>query len=262
MYWALAAGSFVLGMFPGIGLASYIPSKMANNMKAEAEHDSIADHYRLQIAERLGVAPTAVTREHLYEAAAHDAGFSKLLESSMKQKASDDRKAGITAGLSGVAGAVGMSIGLGYMATEMALHAGASSIFEKDTMTVLDVTDHIEAKMAQNMLVNPDDLMLLRVAQNEGLAVELEAKYGKPYHKLAPQQRMQVIESMPSLFETTMRDATALNNRMVKPQDLALQQAPEPAKWSANRAKQQRQAGFRARIAAEQARAAHAHDRH
>jgi hypothetical protein len=261
MYWVAMAGSLGLAFLGTVfGALSYFPAKFANRINANAEHESLAQHFKIQIADRLGVAPSEVTRDHLYDLATKDAAFAKLLEASAAEEKKDNRGSMIGAGVATALPVVGAVGSLAHIGTSLALTMGAS-IFDKDILKVTDVTDHIEAKLAANELATADDLMLLRVAQNDELSKGITEQYGKQFHKLNSKKRMEVIAQMPSLFDSTARDSTALNNQLVTTQDLAIEQAPKATNWSSRMSRKPSQgagaqAGFRTQINQERALAA------
>lgn len=247
-YWVLRGVAAVLGFVPLLGALSYMPASWANHIEAKAEHESIAEHYRDQLAAHFGIAPDAVQVEHLYQAAVHDLEFSKLLESSARQEKTANKHAAASAGVSFFAGGLGV---VGDLVATQVL-ASASTIFDKDDLTVLDTVDHIDEKRAAGEVINADDIMLLRVSQNPALQHEIRQRHGKSYQKLSGDKRLAVIEEMPDLFHTTMRDASAVNQGLVSVKELSLESAPRPAshlvKQQKSHAKVAQQQSHRARI--------------
>lgn len=257
--WVLLAATVGLSFaLPVLGsIIGYIPSRLTNKLEDNAEHDSIAQHYSEEIGARLGKDPKQVTRDDLHEVAARDAGFSQLLQGVQEQKDSADRSSLIGAG----AGAV--MHGVGFIVGSVAADVGASMLFKKDEVFVLDATDAIEAKIAAGQPVSMEDVFMLRVAQNDLLAERILQETGKKYHKLDPsnkddaQKLTKLYQSMPGLVEAAKRDAELLNTGKVKAQSLAVQTAPAQQEWAQRVGKKPAASGgFRQQVEARRAQAA------
>lgn len=249
--WVLLAATVGLSFaLPVIGsLIGYIPSRISNSLESNAEHDSIAKHFSEEIGMRIGKPPEAVTRDDLYEVAARDAGFNQLLQGVHEQKASADRGSLVGAGAGAVLHGVGMVVG------SLAADVGVSALFKKDELYVLDVSDHIEEKLAAGEPVTAEDVFMLRVAQNDELALRIEQENGKKFQKLDENKRAQIMQAMPGLFDAAQNDAAALNARTIKTQQLAVQTAPDQQKWAHRVGRQPRAANFRAQVEASRAQA-------
>lgn len=257
--WVLLAATVGLSFaLPVIGsIIGYIPGRLVNKMEQNAEHESIAKHYSEEIGVRLGKAPEAVTRDDLYQVAARDAGFSQLLQGVQEQKDSADRSSLIGAG----AGAA--LHGVGFVVGSLAADVGASVLFKKDEVFVLDATDAIEAKIAAGQPVSMEDVFTLRVAQNDVLASRILEETGKKFHKLDPSNKddagklAKLYQSMPGLVEAAKRDAELLNTGKVKAQSLAVQTAPAQQEWAQRVGKKVPAAGgFRQQVEARRAQTA------
>ncbi len=233
--WAWLAAGVALGFaIPVFGsLIGYIPSRIVNKMDAQAEHDSLAKRYSVQIAQRLGKNPMDVTRDDLYEVAAKDINFSKLLQSSQEQKASSDRSALVGAGVGSVLHGAGA---VKAIASNIAADMGVAAIFGKEELYLSDAADHLDAKRAAGQPVVAEDMFMLRIAQNDRLAAEIQEKMGRKFHKLEAKDRMAVMENMPELYNAAMADADDFNSGRKNSQQLATEAAPQRAaahdKWA------------------------------
>lgn len=248
--WGLMAVAAGLSFIPVVGVPiSYLPSRMMNALDAKAEQTSLANHYRVQIAQRMGIAPEEVTRQHLLELAAKDEAFAKLIAGSVADKAKANRSAAI-----GTAVGTGASIFvpgagmLGVIGANIAADMGASLIFDKDEATVSAAADYFDEVRAAGQQVQPQDIMLLRVAQNEELSAEIEKNFGGKFHKLSAMKRLEVAQSMPVLFQACVRDAMRLNEGSVTSQQLAVEKPPA-MNWQAAVGKRAKPAtSFRAQV--------------
>lgn len=248
--WAWMAGGIALAFaLPVIGsIIGYVPNRIANKMDANAEHDSLATHFSGQIGKRLGKDPAKVTRADLYEVAAKDAGFAKLLQSSQQQKESADRSALVGAGAGAIlhgSGAVKAIVG------SIAADIGASAIFGKDDLFVSDVGDHIDAKRAAGEPVTAEDVFMMRLAQNDTLVQAVFEKTGKKFHKLDDAKRAEIMQAMPALYEASQNDATLLNSGQLSSQELAVQTPQQQGGWTQRvGGKQSKASSFRDQVEA------------
>ncbi len=231
LYWlSLAVGMGVAALtipIPFVGsagsLLSYLPFRFSNSIEAKNQQESIANHFRVQIAERMGIAPEAVTRQHLLELAAKDEAFGKLIETSLHQQNSNNRNALIGSVVGTVIPGATIVQSLG---TNLVANTAASVIFDKNEISIIDTTDHFDQVRASGGMVQPEDVMLLRVAQNDELQAQIMQDFGAKFHKLSPMKRVEAMQALPKLYQACMRDAARLNSGRVTSQALAVEPPP------------------------------------
>lgn len=222
--WGLLATSVALAFVPFVGWAlSYVPSRLKNSLEAKADQDSLANHYRVQIAERLGISPEAVTRDDLLKLAAKDEAFGKLIQGSLNNQEDANRSVNISAAVGALLPGAGA---IGSIAAGLAADVGLGKIFSKDDVSVSDAADYLDQVRAAGGMVQPEDVMLLRVAQNPELQEKIQQYYGAKFHKLSASKRVDVAKEMKFLYGACFNDKERLNAGLVTSQALAVEPPP------------------------------------
>lgn len=225
-FWKVAAfGTAFLGAF-GLG-ASYLMERKKNNAVRNSQLDVLAEYYRYQIAGTLGMNPDNVTASDLKTAAQMNPALRQAIQKVEDKRSSANRGAGLSsAGVLAVGGMIPGVSGVAKIGADLigsAVGSGVSNMFDKNVLHVNDMVEHIDAKLKAGEAITAQDIMILRVAQNDKWQQDFMSRYKTPFHKMKPETQSQVIASMPELMEGAGKQAYALNSGLVSPQSLVME---------------------------------------
>ncbi|MBN8542801.1 MAG: hypothetical protein J0M34_00875 [Alphaproteobacteria bacterium] len=225
---ALSVAGFAVALIPAGLFLSWGVDLYRNAEVAKDQKKVLAKYYRSQIAAELGIDPNSVGHRELDMAAKTNPAFAKLVRKVDLEKERADRASHMSNGAAKVATFGGIIPGSGLAAkgvTEAVSGVAggfASMLFNKDTLTVQDVVSVIDEKTAQGAPIEAVDVMLLRIAQDEGLQEEIQKQFKKPLHKMNEVEQRSVLAAMPDLYQLADRDAQAVNTGRLKHQDLIM----------------------------------------
>ncbi|MFZ4124574.1 MAG: hypothetical protein ACOYJ2_00690 [Rickettsiales bacterium] len=233
---ALTAASFAAAFLPLAGIyASWAVDLYRNGEVAKDQKKVLADYYRNQIAAQLGIDPKSVGHRELDLAAKTNPAFAKLVHKIELEKERSDRTSHMSTAAGAVVSGGGILPTAGFAkvttdATTKAIVEGgsqvagglASMIFNKDKLCVQDVVSVIDEKTAQGASIEAMDVMLLRIAQDDGLQEEIQKQFKKPLHQMNEVEQRSVLAAMPDLYQLADRDAQAVNAGRIKHQDLIM----------------------------------------
>lgn len=225
---ALTVAGFAVAIISGGLIGSWAIDLYRNAEVAKDQKNVLAKYYRNQIAAQLGIDPKRVGYQELELAAKSNPAFAKLVKKIEVEKERADRAthmsngAAKAASLGGIIPGTGLIAKLGTETVGSVVGGFASMLFNKDTLTVQDVVSVIDEKAAQGASVEAMDVMLLRIAQNEGLQEDIKTQFKKPLHKMNEVEQRSVLAAMPDLYELAARDAQAVNSGRIKHQDLIM----------------------------------------
>lgn len=250
-----ALGTALLG---GIGIGgSLMIERHKNAVVADNKKEVIADYMRDVVAAQLGMSPAKVTVKDLERARANPA-IRQLLEAVERDKSNENRAAIMAAGgAMAVGGFVPGLSGLSYMAAHGAgaIAGGiASTFFNKDTLTTIEVTQYIDEKHKAGQAITAGDVVLMRIAHNEPLQKELKKINGVAFHKMEPAAQQAVIRDMPGMADAQDL-ADDVNKGFKTAQDIIMAASAKPG-WSAKAAAQRASRGGSFTEMVEQRRAA------
>lgn len=205
--WQVAA--FAATLIPLVGLgATYLIDRHKNAVVADNKKEVLAKHYKSQIAAVVGVPSDKVTKKDLQLAAGNPA-IAQAVKKVNEEQASANRGAafalGGAAALSSFiplpgAGTVAHTVSkLAVDATGAIAGGAVSSMFDKDILEAHDVIVHLNDKQVAGQAITAEDIMMLRIAQNEQLQAALKKQNGKAFHKMIPEQQRAVIVSLPNM---------------------------------------------------------------
>ncbi|MFN7401874.1 MAG: hypothetical protein ACK5R4_06035 [Alphaproteobacteria bacterium] len=225
-------GVFGAGIGVGALGASWAIDRYKNNVITNDKKKILADHYREQIATQLGIRPQEVNVKTLEMAARVNPMFANMLAKVKAEHANENRAltmgtvvggaaASWIPGIGALSGVVskGVQETVGHVTGSVA-GGMAASFFNKDVLFTQDVAEHIDAKMKQGEPITAFDVMLLRIAQNEAFQAEIKKQSSKPFHKMNEAEQRVITASMPELYDAAERDAEAVNQGRMTPQDL------------------------------------------
>ena len=237
---AMQVGALAVAFLGGFGIGgSLLIERHKNSVVAENKKEVIADYMRDVVAAQLGMNPAKVTVKDLERARANPA-IRRMLEAVEREQSNEMRASVMAAGGAlAVGGLVPGLSGLSYMAAHGAgAVAGgmASTFFNKDVLSTLEVTQYIDDKRAQNQPITAGDVVLLRIAHNEPLQKELKKINGVAFHKMEPAAQQAVIRDMPGMADAAQL-AAAVNSGQKTAQDVIMAAAAKPS-WTARAAAQ------------------------
>lgn len=219
----------------GFGIAASMAIDRYKNSKIASQQTQVLTNYfREQIATQLGKSPESVTSKDLELAARVNPAFRQVLDKVKQEKSSADRMSLFTGGGAYVAGTAAAGLGwlpggsgIAYMASKFAADSvgaivggKASQMMNKDVLFAQDVVEHIDAKIKQGESITAFDIMLFRIAQDEKFQAAIKKQSSKPFHKMNEAEQRAITASMPELYDAAERDAEAVNQGRMTPQDL------------------------------------------
>lgn len=247
---AVSAG---VAFIPGVGGAasgaiSHGMDRVGNQMEAQQEIKSRAIYYQDQVRATLGMAPGTKVNVSDYIQASR---MNPMLGITVKEVKNDlskkNRESMLINGGVAAAGLVGMGgvARLGADATT-AVKVGAhaidigktlaggfagsqlAAVFHKKHVSVQEVGERIhncllEAEhkgMPLTQAVPANLVFLLRIAQDDATAKEIEQHYGKPFHQMNEAEQAVVMNSYPALTNAVTSEANALGQKLIQPQEL------------------------------------------
>lgn len=205
--WQVAA--FAATLIPVIGLgATYFIDRYKNSVVADNKEKVLAKHYRSQIAAVVGIRPDQVTAKDL-KLAKGNAAIAQAANKVKEEQDSNNRSAafalGGAAALSSFvplpgAGTIAHTVSkLAVDATGAIAGGAVSSMFDKDILHAHDMVVHLNDKQAAGQAITAEDIVMLRIAQDEHLQTALKKQNGKAFHKMTPEQQRQVMIDMPDM---------------------------------------------------------------
>jgi len=236
--WQVAA--FAATLIPVIGLGiTYAIDRHKNAVVADNQKDVLAQHYRTQIAAVVGVPSGKVTKKDLQLAAGNPA-IAQAVKKIDDEKKSADRSAAFALGGAAALSSFVPLPGAGTVAHTVsklavdgagAIAGGAvSSMFDKDILHVHDMVVHLNDKQAAGQQITAEDIVMLRIAQDEKMQAELKTQNGKAFHKMTPEQQRAVMISMPGM-ENASNVAQRINARFMTVED-AMMAKPAQSSWA------------------------------
>jgi len=230
---ALTAAAFAAGMLGGVGMgASWAVDRYKNSVVTNDKKKVLADYYREQIATQLGIDPSQVNVNTLEMAARVNPMFANMLNKVKAESTNDNRSLIMGTALGAAAGSWVPGVGaISNAAAKATVHAAAqiggavaggmaASFFNKDVLFTQDVAEHIDAKIKQGEPITSFDVMLLRIAQDEGMQAAIKKHGGKALHKMNEAEQRAVLATMPGFYDAAERDAEAVNQGRITQQDL------------------------------------------
>lgn len=226
---ALAAGFIPFGIGAAVGLAA---DRYRNHLVADRQEAVLADHYRDSVAATLGIDPQSVSAGQLRQAARVNPMLASAISKVEMEKDSANRAALLA---SGASGALGVATGIGFIPVlsfipHLAAHAaatmagvGVSSLFDKDILTAHDMMEHLDEKQTRGETITPNDVMLLRIAQDEAWQKAFAKQYGVAFHKMTEAQQQSVMNSLPNaMYAEAKESAEKVANGRIKVADLLM----------------------------------------
>jgi hypothetical protein len=226
----------LLGIFGGpIGwksiAASYGIDRYKNSLVTRDKKEVLADHYRAQIATQLGIDPSQVNVNTLEMAARVNPMFANMLNKVKAEQANENRALALGSVAGGMVGGIpGVGVFSGIVKegtaetvkfmTGSIVGGMAASFFNKDVLFTQDVAEHIDAKIKQGEPITSFDVMLLRIAQDEGMQAAIKKHGGKALHKMNEAEQRAMLATMPDFHDAAERDAEAVNQGRITQQDL------------------------------------------
>ncbi|MFM9889780.1 MAG: hypothetical protein ACKVOE_03915 [Rickettsiales bacterium] len=220
--------SLAVGIIPVVGLgAQFFLTRHYNSVVAQNQKEAAAEHLGI------GQGKAGVRK---MEAAARqgDVKVSGIVNQIDRTQREENRSS--TAALAG-AGAItyatgagfipGVSAASGFLATEGLKMGGsvagglASSLLNKDELTVTDAYSLIEQKRNEGQPISAYDIALLRIAQNPERQQQIKKAMGHPLHKLDAEGRNRIIGQLPELFAVPKKVLDGVNSNML-PLDIVL----------------------------------------
>ena len=217
---ALMVGSIAVSFLGGLGLgASHFMDRARNGEVAKQQKKILVERYRGLIAERLGMDPARVGVRDLDMAAQNDPVLRNAVERIEHDRKSENRISvmatgggmavgGLLPGVSGIAKG-GVSIAGSVVGSV------ASGFFNKNVLHTDDVMRHIAEQRQAGQAISTQDVMLLRIAQDETLQARIKERSGHAFHKMNDEQQAQLMQSMPELANAAAVDAQRLNSGQI-----------------------------------------------
>jgi hypothetical protein len=237
---ALQVAAFAATLIPIIGLgATYVIDRQKNAVVADNKKEVLAQHYRHQIAAVVGVRPDKVTKTDLKLAKGNEL-LAQATKKVDEEKDSANRSAafalGGAAALSSFiplpgAGTVAHTVSkLAVDATGAIAGGMVSSLFDKDILQTHDVIVHLNEKQARGEQITAEDIVTLRIAQNEALQQQLKKVNGKAFHKMTPEQQRPIILTMRDMGDA-QAIALRVNSTSLMIEDV-LMMKPQEQSWT------------------------------
>lgn len=237
---ALQVAAFAATLIPIIGLGvTYMLDRQKNSAVADNKKEVLAKHYRSQIAAVTGVRADKVKAKDL-NLAKGNAAIAQAVSKVDEEKDNANRGAlfalGGAAALSSFVPLPGVGT-IAHTASKLAVDAtGAiaggvvSSFFDKDILSTHDVVVHLNDKQAAGEEITAEDIVMLRIAQNEALQQELKKANGKAFHKMTPEQQRAVVVTMPGM-EDAQAIATRINTGPLTIEDALMAKPIKQQSW-------------------------------
>lgn len=225
---ALKVAAMAAAFIPAGFLISMGVDRIRNGVIADRQNEVLADHYKSQVANTLGIDPEKVNIHDLRLAARVNPMVRSAIDKVMREKDSANRSALLGNGAVGALTLGGVLPGINGLARMAIVDAPAlvagnvvSSLFDKDVLMVHDVMEHLDAKQHAGEAVTAQDVLLLRIAQSEDWQKAFAKQYGMAFHKMNEAQQRSVINVLPSgTYAEAQESATKLANGQIKVADL------------------------------------------
>lgn len=242
----LMGAGMAVAFIPGVGGAiSHVFDRWKNKSDSNHELKLRTKYYSNQIGATLGISPDRVSVKDFQTAAGMNPELGRLYrEVTSKEKRENDQSLLISGGVTAASlmpvpgmGAAAKVLGEATTATkvlkggvEMAKVMGASvgggAIFgalAKEDMSAQDLIEAMDkgiqqadaAGVSRREVVNPQWMLMVRVAQDELLRKEIKDKHKKHLHHMNPQEVQAVVAAEPklqALMNATTREAEAVVN--------------------------------------------------
>lgn len=236
-------------LLPGLGsLVSHWFDRMRNGADRDDELKARAKFYRNQIASQLGISPDRVGAHEFRMAARINPQLGAAYRDVIRTEARENRDSAlINTGVAAASFIPGMG-GVGKIASEVAngtkaagtgiqalkmtaggITGGAiGALFHKDHVSAQDAIEAIGNDMQRaqeqgidlRQVVTPRMVFMIRLAQDENMAAAVEKTYGKPFHKLSPQEQDLVMYQSPQLTAAVTSEAHAVATGVLPLQEL------------------------------------------
>lgn len=217
---ALFVGSIAVSFLGGLGLgASHLMDRARNGEVAKQQKTVLVDMYRGVIAQRLGMDPARVNVRDLEAAAQIDPVLKNAMQRIERDKNSENRVSALASGgglaLGGILpGVSGVTKGVVSVVGSLG-GAAVSGLFNKDVLNTDDVMMHINGKRSAGQGITTQDVMMLRIAQDETLQASIKQRSGHAFHKMNPQQQQMLMQNMPELANSAQVDAQRFNGGQI-----------------------------------------------
>lgn len=222
---ALGVAAFALSWLGAPGIAgSYIIDRTRSNLMANRQKDVLAKHLGLKDAAELD----AMARR--------DPRYKAVVDPINNEKANSDRSAAFVNGGALALGAwmPGLS-GVSHLVAHGGVALGGavtSSLFDRHSFAPHEVMQDINAKRAGGQMVVAQDILLLKIAQNQNWQAQFKKQHGYAFDKATPELRRQVVNAMPELG-WAQGVANQFNSGALEEPDLLMLQLPAPAqRWA------------------------------
>ena len=255
---------FLFFAVPWVGNAiSYAFDMRRNRVIEKKQKEVLTDYYRDQVATQLGIDPKTVSVGDLELAAKVNPMIAGAINKVNAEKKSANRGAAMaTAGAAAVGWIPGVNA-ITNVVAHGAVHMGGavaggvvSSLFDKDVLHVQDMVEHLDAQRAEGKQITPEDIVLLRISQDEKWQAAFKKQYSKPFHKLSDVEKQQVLASMPDMLLGAEKQAEALNRGLISPQNLVMSGTESTSSFTDQVGRKPAAQSFAAGIANERAAAA------
>jgi hypothetical protein len=236
---ALQVAAFAATLIPVIGLgATYMIDRQKNAVVADNQKEVLAKHYRHQIAAVVGVRPDRVTKTDL-ELAKGNAVLSQATQKVDAERNSANRSAAFALGGAGalswfvplpLVGTVAHTVSkLAVDATGAVAGGMVSSLFDKDILHAHDMVVHLNDKQARGEQIAAEDIVMLRISQNEPLQQQLKKANGRAFHKMTPAEQRAIVVGMPEMLDA-QTIAQQVNTTPMTIEDVLM--AKKPQRWA------------------------------
>lgn len=253
-------------MIPGIAVVgaglSHLVDRSVNHIKANDEIKLRANYYRNIVGAKLGMDPNKVGVKEFMMVAQGDPTFGKVVADVKLQEARDNRESAVINSAVGVMGLTPLApvaegakilrettkntpklvqgaLELAKMGAVTVAGSKAASIFNKEKINTQEVIERIDECLmdadqrgiSRKGAVTSQLMFVLRVSQDEQLAEEIKRTMGKPFHKLTPEEQLEVMypkdpndpnrPNYRALVNAVEAEAASLNAGNIKPQEMA-----------------------------------------
>lgn len=245
-FWPRMALGLAISFIPTIGTAAgFMLHRHFNHTTAEEKKAVLAEHYKSLVAATEGIDENKVTVDDLTRAAMKNEALKGAVESVEQEKLSANRAAALGAvgayatgaalmpviggvvsnGISGIAGqTIGNMAAKTVSETPGIIGGGIlSSLFDKDTLTAHDVMMHLDAKAHRGEAITANDVLVLRIAQDETWQKAFAKQQGTAFHKMTEVQQQSVLNSLPNrMYAEAQESAEKVANGRSKVSDLLI----------------------------------------
>lgn len=222
---ALGVAAFALSWLGAPGtVGSYAVERTRNGLIASRQKEVLAKHLGLSSAEELDAK------------ARSDPRYKAVVDPINNEKANANRSTTFANGGALALGAwmPGLS-GVSHLVAHGGVALGGavtSSLFDRHSFAPHEVMQDINAKRASGKAVAAQDILLLKIAQNQNWQAQFKKQHGYTFDKAKPELRRQVVNAMPELG-WAQGVANQFNSGTLEEPDLLMLQLPAPAQnWA------------------------------